>query len=496
MAECAKEPEVSSEKGASKAAPVQEIPAEAATPLPSNRMRELKHLLDALAALATEHRNTRVDMKDLILKSQNLANNLCETQHMDNSTQTTTETDRKIQELQDQMKSCNLPEDILELCRKPWPAQVYLKTEITKKSILNQTDKTRIILLQKGEIATNKFKSLREQTPALNRINQEPPDYITEITSTEVLNGQDENTRRLAIFQLDSTSNHAIETQIVEAVMEMRKRLISATGDVKTLAISTTLLPAHAIRKIIECVFQETDFIATVCAHQEDGPNQNHRRSEPNRAEQTKLEQLIINPGEMTYANLVKTMRENVQPSELGVKIITAKRNLSGEMVLAVKGKTADTAALKAAIQDKIPDARTTYKQRMATVHIYNLEEEVTMAEILEGIQKSTPEHMRSSVTVTSVRPSYQNTTNATAKMPEEAARLLASQRGIQIGLVFAQVKIREEKARCHRCWEEGHRSFQCKGVDRTKQCFLCKKEGHKKFQCPKLNQNGHTKAD
>ena len=195
-----------------------------------------------------------------------------------------------------------------------------------------------------------------------------------------------------------------------------------------------------------------------------------------------KTETITIAPGSMSYADLLKSVKENVHGDELGVRILKATKTSAGELEMKVQGSAK---TITDVINTRVPAAKTSLKKTIKTMHIRDLEEDVTESEIMTGLVNALPIDLRTNYTVKSIRPAYNNTSRATIQLPSDAANFLHTRGFLQVGLVSARIRLRVETQTCSRCWGEGHSPRECKGEDKRDRCFNCREKGHQKSQCP-----------
>uniref|UniRef100_A0A182N9Y3 CCHC-type domain-containing protein n=1 Tax=Anopheles dirus TaxID=7168 RepID=A0A182N9Y3_9DIPT len=67
-----------------------------------------------------------------------------------------------------------------------------------------------------------------------------------------------------------------------------------------------------------------------------------------------------------------------------------------------------------------------------------------------------------------------------------EAAKIVGKRLKLGLSVVtpYEEQRAPAEEDRCYRCMEKGHRSRQCRGMDRSHCCFRCGSEGHQAFGC------------
>ncbi|KAE9537573.1 hypothetical protein AGLY_006596 [Aphis glycines] len=88
------------------------------------------------------------------------------------------------------------------------------------------------------------------------------------------------------------------------------------------------------------------------------------------------------------------------------------------------------------------------------------------------------------SIRIKNVRPAPNGTKRATASMRSSDAVKILKEGHIQIGLVWAKIRLHLITKRCFRCLDYGHSRFKCTGPDRTEACSLCTSAGHKAAEC------------
>lgn len=373
-------------------------------------------------------------------------------------------------------KHFNNPDKIHEILALKWPPATYAATTIARGGFFKKTrNTTRIILCPADKIdGCPLLQKLTQSHPLIKLINQEslPAGNIARINCGDeiVMAGCDDSEGRQEIIvgSLKSPAPEDVRAmilQILEAVGETKANRLSIAAD--------TSIETDSVRKLVEIALSETDTSAVISVPR-------GQLTRPVKAKAPRPESLLVHPESMSYADLVKKIKTSISPEEFKGQIISAKKNGSGDLELKLKGTAA---SLQSAISEKVPGVSIVRKQPKTVMHLNYLEEDVTEQEIVEGIAAAAGVGTED-ISVTSIRSAYNNTANATVKVPAEHATTLHKTGRVQIGLVYAKVKIREERPRCFRCWQEGHTAEKCTGQDKRGLCFRCEKPGHSKYQC------------
>ena len=353
-----------------------------------------------------------------------------------------------------------------EACDIKWPEDAYELTKFTTDRDTELQGNTLVVAIKRGQrpVGTSAFY---DKVPGLGKLQDDSPKILT-VTNTETINGIEESTTTTHIVTLDEDGRADV---FVDMFKQLKDKLIASPGNI--YATTTTGHPV-AMRKAYEIALTDTNKGCSIIT------------TGKTKISHQPTESVIVSPGEMTYAELLKNIRENVDGEELGVRILHAKQNPEGQLVMKIKGPTTN---LTNTIKKAVPGATTTVRSNLTTMHVRDLEEDVTIEEIEAGIKRAIPEHASSKILVKSVRPAYNHTSRATVQLPPAAAKILDHRGHIQVGLISARIRIRTENQRCPRCWKDGHSLRDCKGEDMRNRCFRCHKEGHQKSNCDMPNK-------
>lgn len=196
-----------------------------------------------------------------------------------------------------------------------------------------------------------------------------------------------------------------------------------------------------------------------------------------------KRETVVTVTAPLQYAEIVKAVRSKVDIDKVGATVLSMRKR--GEnLAITVKGGAPEAEALSTAISTAT-GLHTGVQTRSAFIHVKDLDKETTRDEVQQEIAKALSVTSMDVIQVTSLRPAFDETQNATVKLPSELAKAAAKRNRIRIGWVMCRVRPREPDKRCYRCGETGHFANNCKGPDKSKCCFRCGEEGHVQRLCP-----------
>lgn len=204
---------------------------------------------------------------------------------------------------------------------------------------------------------------------------------------------------------------------------------------------------------------------------------------------------LLVKMNGKSYAELLKTVKNSINPRELGVDIKDIKKTRNGDLLLTVENGHNKAETLKKEMRRKLPEATTSLLVNTKVLHVKDIDQVTTVEEIREAVCGEIvikPE----TFDVRALRPAYGNRQNATIIMPDEDAEKLLALGKIKIGWTNCKILERKKDVKCYKCWEYGHLKAQCSGQDRENLCLRCCKEGHKASDCQNPPYCVHCKKE
>ncbi|XP_062541410.1 uncharacterized protein LOC134209439 [Armigeres subalbatus] len=207
----------------------------------------------------------------------------------------------------------------------------------------------------------------------------------------------------------------------------------------------------------------------------------------PARARQ-KGEALLIKTEKERYADVLKPMRSAEKLADLDKEVRNIRRTRAGEMILVLrKGSQANGTSYGALAQEVLGESvevRALHDE--VTLQCKQLDEVTTSEEIASAIKD------QGGVVVANasirLRRGPQGTQIATVKLPAIDANKVIKVGKLKVGWSVCPVSLYQPPVvdKCFRCLEPGHKSWACKGPDRSNLCRRCGEEGHKAHTCEK----------
>lgn len=301
-------------------------------------------------------------------------------------------------------------------------------------------------------------------------------------------------TKRFLYYPIfaDEKLEDECEDKDMYRAMESIKQLMLQNGKTKLAVPAMDGVVGTVLNRIVRYLFFNTNVsVYTYAAEATKGKSLQSTKSTPNevkrnevkRPKQRKGDTLVVKMQGKTYADLLRTVREKVNPSEIGVEVSEVRRARNGELLVQVRNGADKVETLKREITEKLPTAVADKVVIKKVLHIKGLDEVTTREEVAAAISKEISAGI-DTFEVRPLRPAFGNKQNCTVIVSAAAADKLIEKRKIKLGWTVCRIVERVEDNRCYRCWEYGHFKTECKGPNREVLCVKCAGEGHKASEC------------
>ncbi|CAH1170772.1 unnamed protein product [Phaedon cochleariae] len=373
------------------------------------------------------------------------------------------------------------------LLLKEWPEDMYKATGLKKGSPTNYIEEKDIALvIDPEDDGTGKTMSLmKEKFPEakelLNTLRDGELEYLMRATKTYTSRGDDKE-RTGYVYLLPHTKEVEEEKEtkkMYTTLVKLKETLVAEKRREITIALIEGMDRDRA-RKMLECVLHGTDIKAIILYAEDKRVRSGYNRQKS----RLPVETVTVRAEGKSYAELLRTVKDNIDIGQIGVNISGIRKSVRGDgVIFTVEEGKGMARTLKENIAEKIQVDEVRAKTNGKILFLTGVDAAVTAEEIAETIGRETGEE-QSNIQVKTLKQGNYGSQSATLELPELAARNLATKGNIKIGWTSCKIRERITLTRCYRCLEFGHRSQECKGEDLSQTCIKCGKDGHRAREC------------
>lgn len=374
-------------------------------------------------------------------------------------------------------------QSVSEILDEEWPPEFFKKTKEVPLGVNSLNSSGDFVLIWDPQDQEQKeiIENLAIKYPEMEYImenNEGQIDYIINKVVTKTRNQENiEKTTALYILPIETTKQGLGDIEEVYKLLKLLKGIIPLNPTDNINIIVNNSLKSEYVKKLCEYVFVNNKLNITLMSSKSDAATKRNPKTRHH------TEKLLIKTGETSYADLLKTVKDEVDINKMGVQVKSIRKTMKGDLLLEVVGDRQKAGVFQSAIKEKVNnDVR--IANNTTTIHVLDIDAATTQKEVEDAINGTLGNRAEGAFTVSSMRPMRDGNQIATIRISKYAANLLIKVGRIRIGWVKCRIRERITVLRCFRCLEFGHKRQECTGPDRSDICIRCNKPGHKAIDC------------
>lgn len=395
------------------------------------------------------------------------------------------------------LDTINSVKEFNQLAEINWPEGIFERVSMEEGNPLSlRTEDDLAVYVEDKEMEKGIGRTFRERYPELADLKNPGAPYIVTTVKMPTLDRANNSRYVFKVIPKDNTEEGVREETLIRALFKLKKTMVENERKRIHIPIPDNYTPDY-LRKCLEYIFRDTDIAVALHIPKrmrhgmedkqhktQDGQNPQGRNKTVNRTGTT--EAIILSSEGKTYAELLREVKTNIKPKEIGVEIQNVRRTRNGNMILTIEGGRDKLEPLKLSIENKLPNisARTTEKKQRI-FHIYDIDPVTTKEEVKTEVEAAL-QAPNSGIEIRSMRPCGTENQAATVIVDPELGEKMKNTRFLKIGWSSCRVKERISVERCRNCLQYGHPTKTCKRDCRAQLCYNCGEEGHQANQCKK----------
>ncbi|XP_033222627.1 uncharacterized protein LOC117176484 [Belonocnema kinseyi] len=192
----------------------------------------------------------------------------------------------------------------------------------------------------------------------------------------------------------------------------------------------------------------------------------------------------------MSYAEVLKDLKQKVKPEVLGVKIRGVRQTRNGEVLVELGPASENRATFSAAIIEAVGErGKVSELVPHVEVEVLDLYTTTDAAEFEEAGRSHFNRSYVGDVKVSLTKRYFRGNLRVFVELTEALTGRLSRAGHLKVGWVSCRVEKKIERVHCYHRLHVGHIAAHCEGPDRTKACWRCGKEGHRAAACESTPQ-------
>lgn len=252
---------------------------------------------------------------------------------------------------------------------------------------------------------------------------------------------------------------------------------VKSTESLKLSIIATEPNSRTSIRKLTEIVFLRGNTEINIFAP---------KSEQKNKKSENKFDTLLLNSANKSYSDMLKVVRDNIDPDRLGLNIKNMKKMKNESLLIVTEKGHTEVLAKEIRENSNTSCAGIEIVDKKCEIIISGMDAVTTREEITSALLDRLNENSATKIQIKSLYTNRIGEQVATVTTTKELADKIIEGGPIKIGWSpRCMVKEKITISRCMNCLRVGHMQQHCKSMkSQTQKCLRCTKEGHKAKDC------------